>query len=143
LPVIDQSKYASAANLSKGAYVLLGANKPDALLLASGSEISVALCAAEALAKEKIKAQVVSMPCWKLFEKQSKEYQDSVLPPNVKARVGIEAGVELGWHKYLGDKGVFIGMSSFGASAAASVCFEKFGITADAVIAAAKRVLGK
>ncbi len=141
LPVIDQSKYASAANLSKGAYVLLGVDKPDVLLLASGSEVSIALSAAEILAKEKIKAQVISMPSWELFEKQPQKYKDSVIPPSVTTRVGIEAGVELGWHKYLGEKGIFIGMSTFGASAPAKVCFEKFGITAENVITAAKKVL--
>jgi transketolase len=141
LPVIDQSKYASAANLNKGAYVLLGADKPDVLLLASGSEVSIALSAAEMLTKEKITAQVVSMPCWELFEKQDQKYKDSVIPSSVTARVGVEAGVELGWHKYLGEKGVFIGMSSFGASAPFKVCFEKFGITVQNVIAAAKKII--
>jgi transketolase len=82
------------------------------------------------------------MPSWQLFEKQDKEYRDWVIPPNVKARVGIEAAVELGWHKWLGDKGVFIGMSSFGASAPGKVCFQKFGITAENVINAAKSLLG-
>jgi transketolase len=143
LPVLDQNKYSSAANLCKGAYVLTGMDKPDVLLLASGSEISIALCAAEGLAKENIKANVISMPSWELFEKQSKEYKDSVLPPAVKARVGIEAGVELGWQKWLGDKGIFIGMSSFGASAPYKVCFEKFGITSQNVIIAAKKILGR
>jgi transketolase len=139
LPVLDQNKYGSAKNLSKGAYVLVGTDKPDVLLLASGSEVSIALCAAEGLAKENIKANVISMPCWELFEKQSKEYKDSVLPPETKARVGIEAGVELGWGKWLGDKGIFIGMSSFGASAPQKICFEKFGITAEKTIEAAKK----
>jgi transketolase len=139
LAVLDQNKYGSAANLSRGAYVLAGADKSDVLLLASGSEVSVALCAAEELAKERIAAQVVSMPCWELFEKQEQVYKDSVLPPDVKARVGIEAGVELGWKKWLGDKGIFIGMSSFGASAPAKVCFEKFGITTEKTIKAAKK----
>ena len=141
LPVIDQDKYISAANLSKGAYVLAGVDNPDVLLLASGSEVSVALEAAEKLAVEKIAAQVVSMPCWELFEKQDKKYRDSVIPPNVKARVGIEAGVEQGWWKWLGDKGVFIGMSSFGASAPGKVCFEKFGITVEKTIEAAKKAM--
>jgi transketolase len=143
LPVLDQNKYGSAKNLSKGAYVLVGTDKPEVLLLASGSEVSTALCAAEGLAKENIKANVISMPCWELFEKQSKDYKDSVLPPAVKTRVGIEAGVEQGWGRWLGDKGAFIGMSSFGASAPYKVCFEKFGITANAVIAAAKKQLGR
>ncbi len=141
LPVLDQAKYTSAANLSKGAYVLVGTSKPDVLLLASGSEVSVALCATEGLEKEGIKTSVVSMPCWELFEKQDQKYKDSVIPPNVTARVGIEAGIELGWHKYLGDKGIFIGMSSFGASAPAKVCFEKFGITVENAITAAKKVI--
>lgn len=140
---IDQQKYASAANVSRGAYVLVKADNPDVLLLATGSEVGIAVEAAEKLAAEGIKAQVVSMPCWQLFEKRDKSYQDSVLPPNVRARVGIEASVEQGWCKWLGDKGIFIGMSSFGASAPAKTCYEKFGITADNVVKAAKQALGK
>lgn len=143
LPILDQNKYASATNLNKGAYILAGVDKPDVLLLASGSEVQIALQAAEKLASEGIKSQVVSMPCWELFEKQSIEYQKSVILPDVKARVGIEAGVELGWHKWLGEKGIFIGMSSFGASAPFKVCYEKFGITAEAVITAVKKQLGR
>jgi transketolase len=143
LPTLDQTKYASAANLSKGAYILADVQNPDLLLLATGSEVSVALCAAEGLAAQGIKARVISMPSWRLFDMQPAEYKDSVLPPSIKARVGVEAGVEQGWHKYLGEKGVFVGMSSFGASAPAKVCFEKFGITPDNVIRAAKKALGK
>jgi transketolase len=139
LTVLDQEKYGSATNVSKGAYVLVGADKPDVLLLASGSEIGLAVEAAEKLAVEGVSAQVVSMPCWELFEEQSQEYKDSVIPPQTKARVGIEAGVELGWSKWLGDNGIFIGMSSFGASAPAKICFEKFGITVDNVVTAAKK----
>ena len=139
LTVLDQKKYGSATNVSKGAYVLVGADKPDVLLLASGSEVGLAVEAAEKLSAEGVTSQVVSMPCWELFEKQSREYKDSVIPPQTKARVGIEAGVELGWSKWLGQKGVFIGMSSFGASAPAKICFEKFGITVDNVVTAAKK----
>ena len=95
----------------------------------------------EKLSAEGISAQVVSMPCWELFEKQSQEYKDSVLAPGVKARVGIEAGVEAGWRKYLGHEGVFVGMHSFGASAPAKVCFEKFGITIEGAVEAAKKSL--
>ena len=138
LPTLDQKKYGSAENVSKGAYVLVGADKPDVLLLATGSEVSIAIDAADKLAAEGISAQVVSMPCWELFDKQSKEYRDSVIPPETKARVGIEAGVEQGWSKWLGDNGLFIGMSSFGASAPGKVCFEKFGITVENVVEAAK-----
>ena len=118
--------------------LLQKADDADVLLLASGSEVSLALRAAESLAKDGIKAQVVSMPCWELFERQDQKYKDSVLPPDVKARVGVEAGVEQGWYKWLGDSGVFVGMSTFGASAPGKVCFEKFGITAKNVIKAAK-----
>jgi transketolase len=139
LAVLDQNKYGSAASVSKGAYVLVGADRPDVLLMASGSEVGVALCAAEKLAAEGISVQAVSMPCWELFEKQEQAYKDSVLPPETKARVGIEAGVEQGWSKWLGDNGIFIGMSSFGASAPAKVCFEKFGITVEKTIEAAKK----
>jgi transketolase len=151
LPVIDQTKFAPADNLAKGAYVLTGStgspqagvDKPEVLLLATGSEVSLAVEAYNKLSAEGIKARVVSMPCWELFEKQSKEYRDSVILPDVKARVGVEAGIALGWHKWIGDKGTFIGMSSFGASAPFKTCYEKFGITTDAVVAAAKKLLGK
>ena len=142
LPILDQNKYGSAKNVSRGAYVLVGADKPDVLLLGTGSEVSLAMEAAVKLAAEGIKAQVVSMPCWELFEKQSQEYKDSVLPSNVKARVGVEAGIEQGWRKWLGDRGIFIGMSSFGASAPAKTCFEKFGITTEKVVEAAKKIAG-
>ena len=143
LDVLDQDKYGSAANLSKGAYVLVGADKPDVLLLATGSEVCIALEAREKLAVDGINARVVSMPCWELFEKQQQEYKDSVLPPGIKARIGIEAGVEQGWSKWLGDNGIFIGMLSFGASAPGEVCFEKFGITVENVVAAAKKLMVK
>ena len=141
LPVLDGDKFPSAENLSKGAYVLVAADNPDVLLLATGSEVSIALDAAEKLAADGIAAQVVSMPCWELFEKQDSAYKDSVIPPSVKARVAIEAGIELGWHKWLGDKGRFVGMSSFGASAPAKVCFEKFGITVQNVVDTAKNII--
>jgi transketolase len=139
LPVLDQSKYAPASNLEKGAYVLLKAKNPDVLLLASGSEIYLAISASEKLAAEGIAAQVVSMPCWELFEAQDDDYRQSVLPKNVKARVGVEAAVEMGWHKWLGDHGRFVGVSSFGKSAPAKICFEKFGITVENIVAAAKK----
>ncbi|MCK5564255.1 MAG: transketolase [Planctomycetes bacterium] len=141
LPALDQSKYPSAENVAKGAYVLVGQDSPDVLLIATGSEVALAMEAAEKLAADGIKAQVVSMPSWELFEKQSKTYKEKVLPSSVTARVGIEAGVQLGWERWIGDKGVFIGMNSFGASAPGKVCFEKFGITTDAVVAAAKEQL--
>jgi len=141
LDVIDQKKYPPASNLAKGAYVLADADKPDVLLLATGSEVSIALKAAEKLSAEGIAARVVSMPCWQLFEKQDKKYKDSVLPPEIKARVGIEAGVQQGWGRWLGEKGIFIGMNSFGASAPGKVCFEKFGITVEKVVEAGKELI--
>ena len=113
------------------------------LLLATGSEVQLTMAAAEKLAGEGIKAQVVSMPCWELFEKQDKAYQDSVLPLAVKARVGVEASVRMGWDRWIGDRGEFVGMKSFGSSGPFKTCFEKFGITADAVLAAAKKSMAK
>jgi transketolase len=143
LPVLDPAKYPSASNVAKGAYVLIKADKPDVLLLATGSEVSLAIKAQEMLASEGIHAQVVSMPSWELFEKQSKEYKDSVVPPSIKARVGVEAGVEQGWHKYIGDQGIFIGMKGFGISAPQNKCYQHFGITAEAIVTAAKQSLGR
>ena len=142
LPVIDQEKYAGAENVAKGAYALVDCDDPDVLLIATGSEVSLAVEAAETLAGEGVKAKVVSMPSWELFERQDKAYQDEVLPPSVKARVGIEAGVEQGWYKWIGTDGEFVGMHSFGASAPAATLFKEFGITAEAVVAAAKKSIG-
>jgi transketolase len=143
VPVLDPNKYSGMKDFEKGAYVLVPQDDPDLLLLATGSEVSLAIAAHDKLGAEGIKTQVISMPCWELFEQQDAAYKDSVLPPSVTARVGVEAGVDSGWCKYLGSNGEFVGMSSFGASAPGSVCFEKFGITADAVIAAAKKSMSK
>jgi len=141
LPILDQEKHGSAAGVAQGAYVLVPAEDPDVLLLATGSEVALALEAEQILATEGIKAQVVSMPCWELFEQQGQAYQDQVIPPACKARVGIEAGVEQGWYKYIGEQGTFIGMSGFGVSGPQKACFEKFGITTDAVVKAAKQAI--
>ena len=141
LPVIDQAKYASAANVGRGAYILTSRGKSDVVLLASGSEVSVALEAARMLDAEGIAPQVVSMPCWKLFAKQDEKYRNSVIPPTVKARVGIEAATDLGWHRWLGEYGVFVGMDRFGASAPYKQCYEGFGITAENVVKTAKEIL--
>ncbi len=142
VPVIDQEKYASASNLEKGAYALKPCENPDVLIMSSGSEVSVALEAAEALESRGVKAQVVSMPCWELFEEQSQGYKDSVLPPGVKARVAVEAAIGQGWEKYLGEKGVFIGMKNFGKSAPYKNLYEDFGITAENVALAARKLVG-
>jgi transketolase len=141
VPVLDQTKFGSAANLVKGAYVVTGAAAPDVILIGTGSEVGIALKAYEALAADGIRGRVVSMPSWELFERQPAAYKESVLPSSVTARVAVEAGVRNGWERYLGDRGIFIGMSSFGASAPEEVLYNKFGITFEAVIAAARKVL--
>jgi transketolase len=143
LMILDPAKYPNMKNFDKGAYALIPQDKPDVLLLASGSEVELVVKAAETLAAEGIKAQVVSMPCWELFARQNQAYIDSVLPPSVKARVGVEAGVRSGWDRWIGDAGKFIGMNSFGVSGPYKTCFEKFGFTAEAVVAAAKDSLSK
>lgn len=141
IPVLDQSKYASASNLVKGAYVLIKDDNPDVLLLGAGSEVHIALQAREILAAEGIRSQVVSMPCWELFERQPAAYKESVIPSSIKARVGVEAGVRMGWDRWIGPWGEFVGMSTFGVSAPYKVCYKNFGITPEAVAAAAKKSL--
>ena len=136
---LDRTKYPPASSIAKGGYVVVKQDKPDVILIGVGSELEIAMKAAEKLAAENIKAQVVNLASWELFEQQDKAYKDSVLPPSVKARVAVEAGIKMGWERYIGDKGEFIGMSGFGVSAPYKVCYEKFGITADAVAAAAKK----
>lgn len=141
LPVLDQTKYSSAENVSKGAYVLISADTPRMLLLATGSEVQLALKAHDALSAEGIATRVVSMPSWELFEQQPKDYREHVLPPSITARVAVEAGVRQGWERYIGDRGEFVGMSTFGASAPGDVAFKNFGITVDSVLAACRKVL--
>jgi len=143
LPVIDQNEYASAVNLTRGAYVITSRGKPEVILLASGSEVAIAMEAATRLDAEGIPSQVVSMPCWTLFEKQDEKYRNSVIPPTVKARVGIEAATDFGWHKWLGEYGEFVGLCGFGASAPWKACYEGFGVTTNNVVKAAKAVLQK
>jgi transketolase len=140
LPTLDRSKYASAAGTAKGAYILADppGGKPEVMLLASGSEVSLCVNAYEQLAKEGIKARVVSMPSWELFEHQGKEYRDSVLPPSVTARVGVEQAATFGWTSYLGATGRCIGMHTFGASAPLKELQRKFGFTPEQIVAAAK-----
>jgi transketolase len=145
LPTLDRSKYAAASGVAKGAYVLADAEggKPDVILIGTGSEVILCVEAYEKLKAEGIKARVVSMPSWDLFEKQDQAYQDQVLPPGVSARVAVEEAATLGWSRYIGPKGKVIGMHSFGASAPLKDLQKHFGFTSDAVIAAAKEVLGK
>jgi len=135
LPVIDRSRFASASGVARGAYVLADAEggAPQAIIIATGSEVALAVAARELLAKEGVRTRVVSMPCWESFEAQSAEYRESVLPASVKARVSVEAGVTFGWHRWVGDAGVAIGIDHFGASAPGETNMEKFGFTADNV----------
>jgi transketolase len=145
LPVIDQQKYASAEGLARGAYNLADSpgGHPEIILIASGSEVSVALESYERLSGEGIAARVVSMPSWDLFEKQPQTYKDEVLPPQVTARLAIEAASPFGWERYVGWRGAVIGMTRFGASAPYKVLAEKFGFTAANVVRRAHELLGR
>jgi transketolase len=145
MPTFDRTKFAPASGVAKGAYILADApgGKPDVVLMASGSEVSLCVEAYEKLQAAGIKARVVSMPCWELFEKQDASYKDSVLPPGVTARVSVEMASTFGWERYTGAKGKIIGMRSFGASAPLKDLLKKFGFSADRVVDAAREVLGK
>jgi len=145
LPTFDRSKYGSASGVAKGAYVLADApgGKPDAILIGTGSEVSLCFSAYEKLTAEGIKARVVSMPSWELFERQDAAYKESVLPANVTARVSVEMASTFGWDRYVGPKGKAIGMHTFGASAPIKALLKKFGFETDNVVAAVKEVLGK
>ena len=144
LPIVDRTKFAPAAGLAKGAYVLTDAPdaKPDVILIASGSEVTLCLTARDKLVAEGVTTRVVSMPSWELFEEQDATYRDSVLPPSVTARVTVEEGSPLGWQRYAGPTGVVLGMRTFGMSAPMKVVAEHFGFTTDTVVAAAKRAMG-
>jgi transketolase len=145
LPVFDRTKYASAEGLIRGAYSMSDSptGKIDVILIATGSEVAVAIDAQDKLAAEGIGARVVSMPSWELFDKQPQSYRDEVLPPSVSSRLAIEAGVTFGWSKYVGDKGGVIGLDRFGASAPYQVLMEKFGFTAAHVVERVKKMIGK
>jgi transketolase len=124
-----------------GAYILKDSDKPEVILLASGSEVSIALKAAEKLESEGIRTRVISFPSWELFEKQSSEYKESVLPSKIKARVSVEAGVKFGWERYIGDYGEAISIEKFGTSAPGGIAMEKYGFTPDNIFDTAKSVL--
>jgi transketolase len=143
LPTFDRTQYAAASGLAKGAYVLADAEdgKPDVLLLATGSEVSLCIEAYEQLKTERIKARVVSMPSWELFEQQSQDYRDSVIPPAITARVCVEQASTFGWGEYVGSRGGRIVMHTFGASAPLKELQRKFGFTPDKVVEAAKAQL--
>ena len=144
LPVIDRRKYAPASGLHRGAYILAGkaSEKPDIILIATGSEVHPALEAYETLAHEGVKARVVSMPCTEFFEAQGESYRNEVLPPDVTERITVEAASTSGWHRYAGPEGAVIGIDHFGASAPGSVNMKKFGFTAENIIGKARTLLG-
>ena len=135
LPTLDRTKFAPASGVAHGGYVLAEGEggKPDVILLATGSEVHLALAAREELQADGISARVVSMPCWELFDRQSQQYREEVLPPSVKARVAVEQASTLGWDRYVGDHGAVVGMHTFGASAPLKQLLVKFGFTPDRV----------
>jgi transketolase len=143
LPVIDPEKYAGPSGLARGAYVLAEASSrpPRLLLLATGSEVALALAARQKLEAEGVPTRVVSMPSWELFEEQTPAYRDEVLPPAVSARLSIEAGATLGWKRWVGDRGDTVGLDRFGASAPGEVVLEKLGFNVENVVAKAKALL--
>ena len=142
LPVFDRTKFGSADGVARGAYILKEASKsPQLILMATGSEVSLAVESAQALEESGIATRVVSIPCFEWFNQQSQTYKDEVLPPSVKARVSIEAGISQGWREYVGDAGACVSLEHYGASAGANVLFKEFGFTVDNVVATAKKVL--
>jgi len=145
LPILDRTHYSSAEGLRRGAYILADppSGKPDLILIASGSEVPLIALAQQKLNEEGIGARVVSMPSWELFDAQPREYREAVLPPDIRSRLSVEAGVSQGWHKYVGDMGDIISMERFGESAPASALLKKFGYTVENVVARSKKVVVK
>jgi transketolase len=145
VPTLDRGRYASADGLRRGAYVLVDASdgRPELILMASGSEVHLALEAREQLSAEHVNTRVVSIPSWELFDRQPKDYRDSVLLPSVKVRIAVEAGVSQGWHRYVGDHGDLITLDRFGASAPGGVVMREFGFTVENVVRKAQALLKK
>lgn len=142
VPTLDRQKYGSAEGVRRGAYIIADCKgKPDLLLLATGSEVSLCINAYEELMQEGIKCRVVSMPCWEIFEKQDEAYRNSVIPPDVTARISVEQASTFGWERYVGSKGRMIGMKTFGASAPLKELLKKFGFTPDNIVSQAKELL--
>jgi transketolase len=139
VPTFDRAKYGSAEGVRKGAYIFSDTQfTPDVILIGTGSELQLAVEAQEKLSTEGVKARVVSMPCWDLFEEQSTNYKESVLPSAVRARVAVEAGIPIGWERYVGLEGRVVGQKQFGASGPAKDVFKHFGFTVENVVAHAK-----
>lgn len=143
VPTLDRTQLGAADGVLRGGYVLRAADSPQAIIIATGSEVPIALAAAEQLAHEGIAVQVVSMPCRELFDQQEQVYRDRVLPPSVKARVVIEAGRSLGWERYVGCDGAIISVDRFGASAPFQRLYTEFGLTAERVVATVKELLAR
>jgi transketolase len=145
VPTFDRTKYGAASGVAKGGYILADAadGKPEVILMGTGSEVSLCVSAYEQLKADGIKARVVSLPCWGLFDSQSDEYKAKVLPPEVKARVAVEQAATFGWSQYVGPAGIVIGMHRFGASAPIKDLQKKFGFTTENVVAAARKAIGK
>jgi transketolase len=145
VPIIDRSRYASAEGLRRGGYVLADpeGGDPEVILIATGSDVPIAVAAHEKLVSEGVRSRVVSLPCWELFERQEDSYRDDVLPPGITARVSIEEASTLGWEKFVGPEGAMIGMHTFGSSAPLKDVQTKFGFTPDRVAETAKEVLGR
>ena len=145
VPTLDRSQLAPADGLRKGAYILVDApgGKPDVILIGTGSELSLVVGAKEKLAEKNVRARVVAMPSWELFDQQPQPYRETVLPKTARARLAVEAALPLGWHRYVGDGGDIIGVERFGASAPGNVVMEKFGFTVNHVVERAAALLGK
>ena len=145
LPTLDRSKYAPASGLARGAYVLADppGGKPELILISSGSEVNLCIEAHEELLAEGIRSRVVSMPSWDIFEHQPQAYQDSVLPPDVTARIAVEQASTFGWERYVGASGRIMGMKTFGASAPLKELLRKYGFEPEHVTEVAKELLGK
>jgi transketolase len=141
LPVLDREQHAAAAGAERGAYILVDSPAPQAVLLASGSEVHIALAAREQLARRSIGVRVVSMPSWELFAEQPVSYRDSVLPADLRVRVAIEAGIRQGWERWVGDHGGYVTLDHFGASAPYEELYERFGMTAAATVSEVERLL--
>ena len=145
LPTLDRTKYAPASGVARGGYILADAEggKPEVILIATGSEVSLCINAYETLKQQGIRARVVSLPCWEIFQQQDETYRNQILPPDIEARVAVEQAASLGWAHYVGTKGCIIAMSSFGASAPLKDLQKKFGFTVDAVVKKAREQAGK
>jgi transketolase len=142
VPTFDRTKYAAASGLARGAYILADSDgTPEVILMGTGSEVQLCVGAYEQLNGEGIRARVVSMPSWKIFEHQPPDYKQQVLPPEVRARVAVEAGTSLGWKEYIGSDGKIIARTDFGASAPIKDLLKHFGFTAEHVVSEAKNVL--